>query len=113
MMHNENLEEEIAATWMRILERIHHEESTATKIPLSTLHDGTKADFLSVFISSLFLAFNQRITVAQEPFPTGEILLHLTAEAQKGNLPAMPAPPALGPPPAVPKGAKAKRPSPA
>ncbi len=97
MMHSENLEEEIAQTWMRILERVHREESPAAKVPMSTLHDGTKADFLSVFVSALFLAFNQRVTLFQEPFPTGDVMLQLTPEAQKGNLPAMPPPPQVGP----------------
>jgi segregation and condensation protein A len=109
MMHNENLEEEIAQTWMKILERIHHEESPAVKVPLSVLHDGTKPEFLSVFISSLFLAFNSRITLEQDPFPTGAILLQLTPEAQKGNLPAMPPAPTVGPaaaPPDAKKGGK-------
>ena len=116
MMHNENLEEEIAATWMRILERVHHEDSPAAKLAMSGLHDGTKEDFLSVFISTLFLAFNNRVTVQQEPFPTGEVFLQLTPEAQKGNLPAMPAPPVLGPaaaPPPEKKGKKSKGPAPA
>jgi len=109
MMHNENLEEEIAQTWMKILEKIHHEDSPAAKVPLSGLHDGTKPEFLSIFISSLFLAFNSRITLEQTPFPTGEILLQLTPEAQRGNLPAMPPPPVVGPaaaPPDTKKGAK-------
>jgi segregation and condensation protein A len=108
MMHNENLEEEIAQTWMKILERVHHEESPAAKIPMGALHDGTKGDFLSVFVSTLFLAFNQRVTIEQTPFPTGEVLLQLTPEAQKGNLPAMPAPPVFGPS-AAPAAAKKAR----
>ena len=116
MMHNENLEEEIAQTWMRILEKVHHAESPAAKLPMSGLHDGTKEDFLSVFISTLFLAFNNRLTVSQERFPEGEVFLQLTPEAQKGNLPAMPAPPVLGPaaaPPPEKKGRKSKGPAPA
>lgn len=101
MMHSENLEEEIAQTWMRILERVHHEDSPAAKVAMSALHDGTKADFLSVFVSALFLAFNQRVVLSQEPFPTGDVMLQLTAQAQKGNLPAMPPPPQVGPAVAV------------
>lgn len=107
MMHNENLEEEIAQTWMRILERIHREESPSAKVAMSTLHDGTMGDFLSVFVSSLFLAFNQRVTLSQEPFPAGDVMLQLTPEAQRGNLPAMPAPPQVGP--AAPSVAKKPR----
>ncbi len=114
MMHNENLEEEIAQTWMRILEAVHHEDSPAAKLRMSAIHDGTKEDFLSVFISTLFLAFNQRITLEQTPFPTGEVLLQLTPEAQKGNLPAMPPPPTVGPaaaPAPDKKGRKSKGPA--
>ena len=110
MMHNENLEEEIAQTWMRILERVHHEESPAAKVKMSALHDGTKADFLSVFVSSLFLSFNQRVVLFQEPFPTGEVMLQLTPEAQKGNLPAMPPPPQVGAAAAAAAAAAAKKP---
>jgi len=111
MMHSENLEEEIAATWMRILERVHQEESPGAPLPLDSLHDGTRDDYLTVFISSLFLAFNQRITLSQPELPRGPIMLQLTPQAQKGDLPPMPAPvvvEAAAAPPAR-RGRKGKR----
>ncbi len=101
MMHNENLEEEIAATWTRILERAHEEESPSTPLSLDSLHNGTRDDYLTVFISALFLAYNQRIVLKQQDLPRGPIMLQLTPEAQKGNLPPMPAPVVVAPP--VPK----------
>jgi segregation and condensation protein A len=110
MMHNENLEEEIAQTWMRILEKAHAADTPAARLPMSGLHDGSKEDFLSVFISTLFLAFNNRVLLWQDPFPTGEVYLQLTPEAQKGNLAPMPAPlvgPAAAPAPEK-KGKRAK-----
>lgn len=108
MMHSENLEEEIAQTWMRILERVHKEESPATRLPLDSLHDGSRDDYLTVFVSSLFLAFNQRITLSQPEIPSGPIMIQLTPQAQKGDLPPMPAPVVFNPADAPPK-AKAKR----
>jgi chromatin segregation and condensation protein Rec8/ScpA/Scc1 (kleisin family) len=92
MMHSENLEEEIAATWIRILELAHKGESPATPLSLDSLHNGTRDDYLTVFIAALFLAFNQRIVLSQPDLPRGPIMLQLTPEAQEGNLPPMPAP---------------------
>ncbi len=92
MMHAENLEEEIAATWMRILERVNKEETPSALVPLDMLHDGSREDYLTVFVSSLFLAFNQRITLRQPELPRGPIMLQLTPQAQKGHLPPMPVP---------------------
>lgn len=118
MMHAENLEAEIAQTWMRILERIDKEESPAALLPLDSLHDGSRDDYLTVFVSALFLAFNQRIKISQPELPRGQIMIQLTPEAQKGNLSPMPAPvivtpedaPAPGKPKRGKRRAKGKKP---
>ncbi|MGB0653359.1 MAG: segregation/condensation protein A [Thermoplasmatota archaeon] len=67
MVHKEDLEAEIAETWQRILEHPTH------PIPFSQLHEGDKMDRVQTFNALLFLTRDQKITVTQEEFPTGEV----------------------------------------
>jgi segregation and condensation protein A len=67
MMHKDDLESEIAETWMRIL------EVPTTPVPLTSIVEPNSADVVQTFNALLFLAKSQRIVVTQENFPKGEI----------------------------------------
>jgi segregation and condensation protein A len=69
MMHKEDLEAEIAETWQRIMEH------PSQPIPFSQLYEQDSLDLVQTFTAVLFLAKSQKITLAQEDFPRGEIWL--------------------------------------
>jgi chromatin segregation and condensation protein Rec8/ScpA/Scc1 (kleisin family) len=69
-VHEEDLEAEISHVRER-LTNVPPEES----IPIADLFDGTKGDYLTIFISTLFLSRARMVNVAQEEFPTGPIRL--------------------------------------
>ncbi len=69
-VHEEDMEAEIHDVRTR-LRKLETGEPTA----LHGVHDGTRNDFLSVFVSSLFLSRARMIDVEQEAFPHSAILI--------------------------------------
>lgn len=59
-VHKEDLEEEIKEVWERLC------EVQGDEIPLSFLYDGTREDFIKVFLSLLFLERFQKVELIQE-----------------------------------------------
>ncbi|MBI4416377.1 MAG: segregation/condensation protein A [Euryarchaeota archaeon] len=68
-VHGEDLNEDLALTWSRIL------ESNGGSIPLAALADHDRWERVTVFVAVLFLAKMEKITLYQENFPYGEIFV--------------------------------------
>jgi len=69
-VHKEDLEEEIKETWERLC------EVQGDEISLSFLYDGTREDFIKVFLSLLFLERFQKVELIQEK-AYGEITIRI------------------------------------
>ncbi len=69
-VHKEDLEEEIREVWERL------SEVQGDEIPLSLLYNGTREDFIKVFLSLLFLERFQKVELVQEK-PYGEINIRI------------------------------------
>jgi len=69
-VHKEDLEEEIKETWERLC------EVQGDEISLSFLYDGTREDFIKVFLSLLFLERFQKVKLIQEK-AYGEITIRI------------------------------------
>jgi segregation and condensation protein A len=81
MMHKEDLDEEIAETWTRIL------AFPATPVPFSKLFEASRMDLLQTFNAILFLVQSHRVKVSQEDFPRGEIWISPNLPAAKAVIP--------------------------
>jgi segregation and condensation protein A len=69
-VHEEDLEAEIHDVRQRLQDLENGEETR-----LARVHDGSRDDFLTVFVSSLFLSRARMIDVRQEEFPYSPILV--------------------------------------
>jgi segregation and condensation protein A len=67
MMHQEDVQAEMAETWARIL------DYPKTPVPFSSLYERQAVDLVQTFSSLLSLAKAGRVQVAQPEFPRGEI----------------------------------------
>ncbi len=69
-VHEEDMEAEIhdVRTRMEAL-------TVGDEVPLNDVHRGTREDFLSVFVSSLFLSRARMVDVRQEAFPYSPVLI--------------------------------------
>lgn len=67
-IHKEDLEAEIAEARRRIA-------GLPGQVTISAIHDGTRDDFLTVFVASLFLHRAEMAEVSQEDFPFGPIMI--------------------------------------
>jgi segregation and condensation protein A len=76
-VHNENLEEDIYTTWQRIC------MIEDDKMLLNDLIDGSRDDLISRFISVLYLAIENRISIRQRRFPYGEIIITNTTPVEE------------------------------
>jgi segregation and condensation protein A len=82
MVHKENLEQDITATWKRL-------ERLEGAIPLSNIcQPGDRVDRLSTLVSILFLAKDSRIKIWQVNFPFGEIYIKHMTNGNGGPAPA-------------------------
>ncbi len=68
-VHKENLEEDIIETWQRIC------MFSEDKMLLYDILDGTRDDLIARFVSILFLAIDNKISIYQRRFPYGEIVI--------------------------------------
>lgn len=69
-VHEEDMEAEIHDVRTR-LEKLPVDE----EVPIGRVHTGTRDDYLSVFVSSLFLSRARMIDVRQESFPESPVLI--------------------------------------
>jgi chromatin segregation and condensation protein Rec8/ScpA/Scc1 (kleisin family) len=67
-VHEEDLEAEIAS----VRDRLQDYEG---EVDIRQVYDGTRDDYLTVFISTLFLSHAQMVDVRQEEFPQGPIFV--------------------------------------
>lgn len=68
-VHKENLEGDIMVTWQRIC------MCEEDKMLLYDILDGTRDDLIARFVSILFLAINNKISIYQRRFPYGDIVI--------------------------------------
>ena len=78
-VHREDLEEEIKEVWTRL------SEVNGDEIPLSLLYDGTREDFIKVFLSLLFLERFKKVELQQE-VPYGEINIRILVPQELRNI---------------------------
>ncbi|WP_048103836.1 segregation/condensation protein A [Aciduliprofundum sp. MAR08-339] len=78
-VHREDLEEEIKEVWARLSE-VHGEE-----ISLSMVYDGTREDFIKVFLSLLFLEKFDKVELHQD-VPYGEITIKILIPEELRNI---------------------------
>jgi segregation and condensation protein A len=79
MLHKESIEDDMSVTWSRICKFNGH------PIPLSHLYTPDQEDKITVFVSSLYLAYYRfgMINMWQNEFPYGEIFIKNIAETGK------------------------------
>jgi len=90
-VHGEDLNEDLALTWSRIL------QGNGQPLSLEQLANHDPWDRITVFVSVLFLAKMDKVALAQEDFPYGEILVKRLSDEE--TIEAVPSP---HPPQAVP-----------
>ncbi len=78
-VHREDLEEEIREVWARLSE-VHGDE-----ISLSMVYDGTREDFIKVFLSLLFLEKFDKVELHQD-VPYGEITIKILIPEELRNI---------------------------
>ncbi len=78
-VHREDLEEEIKEVWARLSE-VHGDE-----ISLSMVYDGTREDFIKVFLSLLFLEKFDKVELHQD-VPYGEITIKILIPEELRNI---------------------------
>ena len=78
-VHKEDLEEEIKEVWARL------SEINGDEIPLSLLCDGTREDFIKVFLSLLFLERFKKVELQQDE-PYGEINIRILVPQELRNI---------------------------
>jgi segregation and condensation protein A len=88
-VHGEDLNEDLALTWSRIVQH------DGAAVPLEVLANHDAWDRVTVFISILFLAKMEKVTLMQENFPYGEIYVRRTSKDE-----TIEAVPSRAPPPA-------------
>ncbi len=77
-VHKEDIEEDIYITWERIC------TSEEDKMPLFNIIDGSRDDLIARFVSILFLAIEDKISISQKRFPYGEITIrNITPVAER------------------------------
>jgi len=84
-VHSEDVEQEICMVWQRIL------SFNGDPVPLRRIYKKERTDFVTVFISVLFLTKLRRIDLWQEGIPDGEIFIknisgHTPLVVVKGEL---------------------------
>lgn len=72
-VHSEDLSEDIGLTWSRLT------PFNGEPVPLRALAHGDVWDFVTVFVSVLFLANMQKLRLWQERFPSGDIYVQRIA----------------------------------
>lgn len=72
-VHGEDLNEDLAFTWSRIL------RFDGAPIPLESLANHDAWDRITIFIAVLFLAKMEKVTLSQQEFPYGDILVTRTS----------------------------------
>ncbi len=77
-VHKEDLEEEIREVWERLKE-VHGDE-----VPLSLVYNGTREDYITVFISLLFLEKFGKVEL-QQYVPYDEIYIRIKARENEDN----------------------------
>ncbi len=85
-VHKEDLEEEILETWERL------SEVNGDEVALSVLYDGTREDFIKVFISLLFLEKFGKIELEQYVPYEGEIYIKIKVPQELRSVEFMPIP---------------------
>jgi len=75
-VHGEDLNEDLAFTWSRIL------QFNGTPIPLRSLADRDPWERITVFVSVLFLAKMEKVSISQEDFPYGDIFVKRLSEEE-------------------------------
>lgn len=78
-VHREDLEEEIKEVWARLSE-VHGDE-----ISLSMVYDGTREDFIKVFLSLLFLEKFEKVELSQD-VPYGDITIKILVPEELRNI---------------------------
>ncbi len=78
-VHREDLEEEIKEVWSRLSE-VHGDE-----LSLTMLYDGTREDFIKVFLSLLFLEKFGKVELSQD-VPYGEIMVRILVPEELRNI---------------------------
>jgi segregation and condensation protein A len=78
-VHREDLEEEIREVWSRL------SEVNGDEISLSLLYDGTREDFIKVFLSLLFLERFNKVELYQNR-PYGEITIKILIPQELRNI---------------------------
>jgi segregation and condensation protein A len=78
-VHKEDMEEEIKEVWARL------SEVQGEEIQLSLLYDGTREDFITVFLSLLFLEKFNKVELIQEA-PYGEITIKILVPMELRNV---------------------------
>jgi segregation and condensation protein A len=84
-VHGEDIEKEICMVWQRIL------SFNGDPIPLKNIYVKNREDFVTVFISVLFLVKLRKVELWQEGLPNGEIFIknvcgHVPLTFAKGEL---------------------------
>ena len=75
-VHGEDLNEDLAFTWSRIL------QFNGTPVPLRSLADRDPWERITVFVSVLFLAKMEKVSISQEDFPYGDIFVKRLSEEE-------------------------------
>jgi len=78
-VHKEDMEEEIKEVWARL------SEIQGDEIQFSLLYDGTRDDFITVFLSLLFLEKFNKVELLQE-VPYGEITIRILVPMELRNV---------------------------
>ena len=76
-VHNEDLEDDIIVTWERIC------MFPEDKMLLDDIIDGSRDDTIARFVSILFLAIDEKISIRQRRFPYGEIIIKNTTPVEE------------------------------
>ncbi len=78
-VHKEDMEEEIREVWSRL------SEIQGDEIQLSLLYDGTREDFITVFLSLLFLEKFNKVELRQDR-PYGDITIRILVPMELRNV---------------------------
>ena len=76
--HKEDIEEDIRDVWQRVL------DFKGDEMTVYTLSDGTKEDYVTVFITVLFLAKRKKVRIWQEK-PGGDVFVERVEQGETGS----------------------------
>lgn len=86
-VHGEDLNEDLALTWSRILQHDHE------PVSLEALADHDPWDRITVFVSVLYLAKMEKVALSQEDFPYGDIAVRRLSDDETVEAVPVPHPP--------------------